>query len=98
MKYEIRTTCDCCKNTRFVQIENYDRWHELHIVKCRNCGYKDKNMQKIKTTIKRNIEEKLLIPPEQAQRHLVKPRRRYRIEQKSDYSMIKEWWKWYSNI
>ena len=66
--------------------------------KCRNCGYKDKNMQKIKTTIKRNIEEKLLIPPEQAQRHLVKPRRRYRIEQKSDYSMIKEWWKWYSNI
>ena len=66
--------------------------------KCKKCGYKDKHLQKTKTAVRRELTKKLLIPPEQAQRHLVKPYRRYKIEQKTDYSMVEDWWKLYSKI
>ena len=64
--------------------------------KCRNCGHKDKKLQKVKTAVERSIKTELIIPPEQAQRHLVKPFRRYDLETKTDFRIINNWWKVYS--
>ena len=65
--------------------------------KCRKCGYKDKKLEKVKKIIERDIEKELLIPPEQAQRHLVKPFRRYNLQTKSSFNIVEKWWKKYSN-
>jgi len=64
--------------------------------KCRSCGYKDKKLKKIRKNIKRALEKGLYIPPEQAQRHLVKPLRRYTIEPKNTFDFITDWWKKYA--
>ncbi len=66
--------------------------------KCKKCGYKDKAMIKTQKVIERNLEKKLIIPPEQAQRHLVKPFRRYDMQMKTGFEMIEEWWKEYSKV
>ncbi len=63
--------------------------------KCKNCGFKDSNTQKIKTKIDREIQTELLIPPAQAQRHLVKPHRRYSVKRKKSIEFIENWWKKY---
>lgn len=61
--------------------------------KCKKCGYKDHNLQKTKTKIQRKITLGTYIPPEQAQRHLVKPFRRYNIQRKKSFEIIENWWK-----
>ena len=64
--------------------------------KCRNCGYKDRNLEKTKQILKREITPGLYIPPEQAQRHLVKPFRRYSVQVKTNFIILDNWWKEYS--
>lgn len=64
--------------------------------KCRRCGYKDREIEKIKTSIKRDLVKGLYIPPAQAQRHLVKPFRRYNLPKKEDFKVIENWYKIYS--
>lgn len=66
--------------------------------KCRSCGYKDKNMVKTHKILERDIKKKLIIPPEQAQRHLVKPFRRYNLQKKTSYEIIEKWWKRSSQV
>ena len=65
--------------------------------KCRKCGYKSRDIKKIRTPIKRNLTEGLYIPPAQAQRHLVKPFRRYDLPKKEEIIIIENWIKTYSN-
>jgi tRNA(Ile2)-agmatinylcytidine synthase len=66
--------------------------------KCRSCGYKNKNLRKTQKVLEREIEKGLYIPPEQAQRHLVKPLRRYSIQEKTHFKIIDNWWKKYSKV
>jgi len=66
--------------------------------KCKKCGYKDKSIIKTKRILDRNLEKKIIIPPEQAQRHLVKPFRRYSLQEKTAFTLINQWWKEYSKI
>ncbi|MHA1420333.1 MAG: hypothetical protein ACTSPO_15570, partial [Candidatus Heimdallarchaeaceae archaeon] len=61
--------------------------------KCRKCGYKDQKLTKVRTLIDRKIEKGLFIPPAQAQRHLVKPHRRYSLPLKKAVNLIDNWWK-----
>ncbi len=65
--------------------------------KCKKCGFKDSNIPKVKTKIVREIQRELLIPPAQAQRHLVKPHRRYGLKKKESVKFVKNWWKKYTN-
>ena len=65
--------------------------------KCRKCGHKDKSMTKQKVLIEREIKLGLYIPPAQAQRHLVKPLIRYDLPSRSDFKIIDNWWRNYSN-
>ena len=65
--------------------------------KCKKCGFKDSNTQKIRTKIDRRIDTELLIPPAQAQRHLVKPHRRYIVKRKERVKFVENWWKKYIN-
>ncbi|MHA1685325.1 MAG: TiaS agmantine-binding domain-containing protein [Candidatus Heimdallarchaeaceae archaeon] len=61
--------------------------------KCRNCGYKDRHISKIKKPIVRDIKVgEIWIPPGQAQRHLVKPYRRYKLPKKEEVILIQNWW------
>ena len=66
--------------------------------KCKKCGYKNRDAKKIKTLIKRNLVKGLYIPPAQAQRHLVKPFRRYNLPKKEENIIIENWYKTYSNV
>jgi len=66
--------------------------------KCRKCGFKDKNLGKTQIILERDIKKELIIPPEQAQRHLVKPFRRYPLQPKTSFKMIDEWWKKYPKV
>ncbi|MHA2357578.1 MAG: TiaS agmantine-binding domain-containing protein [Candidatus Heimdallarchaeaceae archaeon] len=61
--------------------------------KCRNCGFKDSHLTKKKIPLQREITTGIFIPPAQAQRHLVKPERRYNLELKNNFSLIDDWWK-----
>ena len=65
--------------------------------KCRRCGYKDRNISKIKTSIERELLPGRYIPPAQAQRHLVKPHVRYNLPSKDSFDFVKDWWKKYSS-
>ena len=64
--------------------------------KCRRCGYKSRDIEKIKTPINRDLVEGLYMPPAQAQRHLVKPFLRYSLPKKEEVKIIKNWYKIYS--
>ena len=64
--------------------------------KCKKCGYKNANLKKIKTPIKRELIEGLYIPPAQAQRHLVKPFRRYNLPKKNKVEITQNWYRSYS--
>ncbi|MHA1407398.1 MAG: TiaS agmantine-binding domain-containing protein [Candidatus Heimdallarchaeaceae archaeon] len=61
--------------------------------KCRNCKYKDKTLRKTKIPIQRVIQKGVYIPPAQAQRHLVKPHRRYGLKRKEKIEFVENWWK-----
>ena len=61
--------------------------------KCRNCGYKNRELNKVKTPVARDLSLGIYIPPAQSQRHLVKPHRRYKIPPKTDYNIIDKWWR-----
>lgn len=61
--------------------------------KCRKCGYKDRELTKVRTPIDRKLSKGLFIPPAQAQRHLVKPHRRYKFPLKDTFILINNWWK-----
>jgi len=61
--------------------------------KCRNCGFKDPYITKKKIPIKREITKGIFTPPAQAQRHLVKPKRRYNLEMKKHFNIVENWWK-----
>ncbi len=63
--------------------------------KCRKCGYKDRNLSKERIKLQRKDNTGLYIPPAGAQRHLVKPHRRYSLPQKNEIKLIKNWWKIY---
>ncbi len=65
--------------------------------KCKKCSYKDRTLQKTKIPIQRKITLGTYIPPEQAQRHLVKPFRRYNVQRKKSFEIIENWWKKSSN-
>jgi tRNA(Ile2)-agmatinylcytidine synthase len=65
--------------------------------KCKKCGYKDRNISKMKTSIERDLQLGLYIPPAQAQRHLVKPHIRYGLPAKDSFSFVKNWWKKYDS-
>ncbi|MHA1399986.1 MAG: TiaS agmantine-binding domain-containing protein [Candidatus Heimdallarchaeaceae archaeon] len=60
--------------------------------KCKKCGFRGREMKKSKINIPRKIELGLYIPPAGAQRHLVKPFRRYNIPRKEDLQIIPNWW------
>lgn len=61
--------------------------------KCRKCGYKNKDASHLRVKVEREISKGLYIPPAQAQRHLVKPYRRYNLPNKTSFELINEWWK-----
>ncbi|MFW9852222.1 MAG: DUF1743 domain-containing protein [Candidatus Thorarchaeota archaeon] len=61
--------------------------------KCKKCGYKDRALQKLKIPVQREITLGTFIPPEQAQRHLIKPFRRYNIQREKTLEIIENWWK-----
>ena len=61
--------------------------------KCRKCGYKDRELTKVRTPINRKLSKGLFIPPAQAQRHLVKPQKRYNLPLKNAFALIDNWWK-----
>ena len=65
--------------------------------KCKKCGYKDRALQKLKIPVQREITLGTFIPPEQAQRHLIKPLRRYDIQRRKSLEIIENWWKKDSN-
>ncbi len=60
--------------------------------KCRNCGLKNRIIKKSLVPIERKISEGMYIPPAQAQRHLVKPLRRYKIQEKEGFEIIQDFW------
>ncbi len=64
--------------------------------KCKKCGYKNPHIEKTKTPIKRDLVEGLYIPPAQAQRHLVKPFRRYNLPKKKEVKIIENWYRSYA--
>ncbi|UJG39626.1 MAG: tRNA(Ile)(2)-agmatinylcytidine synthase [Candidatus Heimdallarchaeum aukensis] len=63
--------------------------------KCKKCGYKDRNSKKIRETVYRELKKGLYIPPAGSQRHLVKPHRRYSIENSRENKivLINNWWR-----
>ncbi|MEE9409896.1 MAG: tRNA(Ile)(2)-agmatinylcytidine synthase [Candidatus Heimdallarchaeota archaeon] len=61
--------------------------------KCRKCGHKDRNITKLRVPIIRNLTRGLYIPPAQAQRHLVKPFRRYNLSKKDNVNFVENWYK-----
>ena len=61
--------------------------------KCKKCGYKDSKIHKEKIWIAREIQKETLIPPAQAQRHLVKPLIRYSSKKKETVTFVENWWK-----
>jgi tRNA(Ile2)-agmatinylcytidine synthase len=99
-KCEILTVSDhfkesspyCPKCSKRMTSAGHNKGH-----KCKKCGYKDSKIQKIKTRIERELESGLLIPPAQAQRHLVKPHQRYKLEKKRSIDFIENWCAVYPN-
>jgi len=47
--------------------------------KCKNCGYKTKNLTKVKVNVPRSIKIGIYVSDKKAQRHLTKPIERYDI-------------------
>ena len=78
--------CPTCNN-RMIS-NGFNKGH-----KCRKCGYKDRELTKVRTLIDRKLSKGLFIPPAQAQRHLVKPHRRYKLPFKTTFVLIDNWWK-----
>jgi tRNA(Ile2)-agmatinylcytidine synthase len=48
--------------------------------RCKKCGRRDRNAEKLVVPIKRTLSERLYIPPPRAHRHLTKPESRYSHE------------------
>ena len=62
--------------------------------RCEKCGYKSKQLTKIRTTEERTLEEGLYITSPHSQRHLTKPSCRYEREKtlnRSQFEMIQKW-------
>ncbi len=78
--------CPTC-NKRMIS-NGFNKGH-----KCRKCGYKNRELTKVRTLIERELSRGLFIPPAQAQRHLVKPHRRYNLSRKNVFGLIDNWWK-----
>ncbi len=78
--------CPSCNN-RMIS-NGFNKGH-----KCRKCGHKDRELTKVRTPIDRKISKGLFIPPAQAQRHLVKPHKRYNLPLKNTFTLIDNWWK-----
>ncbi len=60
--------------------------------KCKNCGFRDPEGEKIKEIIPREISEKLYLPPLRAQRHLTRPHARVgKRNSGRPTNLIEEW-------
>ncbi len=60
--------------------------------KCKNCGFRIKEIQKIKVPIERNVKVGIYIPPPRAQRHLTRPIERLSRNNESVLVKIIEKW------
>ncbi|MBS3795016.1 MAG: DUF1743 domain-containing protein [Candidatus Thorarchaeota archaeon] len=62
--------------------------------KCKNCGFRARNAEKIKEVMPRELSRKLYLPPLRAQRHLTRPHaRRGKQNSGRPTELIKEWHK-----
>jgi tRNA(Ile2)-agmatinylcytidine synthase len=59
--------------------------------RCENCGFKDRDIRKIKITKSRKIGLGLYLPPARSQRHLTKPKQRYMIVNENRMNFIRNW-------
>jgi tRNA(Ile2)-agmatinylcytidine synthase len=60
--------------------------------KCVKCGHKDKEMDKIKTPLMRDLHPGLYLPPQRAQRHLTRPNARVgKMNSGPPASLIAKW-------
>jgi len=60
--------------------------------RCEKCGFRGRQLEKVKVKVNRNLKQKLCITSPRSQRHLTKPLSRYGLEKKgSPKKMILHW-------
>jgi len=60
--------------------------------RCKRCGLRVRDAERVYGEIKRDIEEGLYIPPPRANRHLTKPRSRYGLEKTGASFILTDFW------
>ncbi|MGD1834579.1 MAG: TiaS agmantine-binding domain-containing protein [Nitrososphaeraceae archaeon] len=73
---------DCKKCGKRMKSEGKNKGYQ-----CKKCGFRDKNEQKILIEKKRELKENLYIPVAKANRHLTKPKHRYKLGEKIAWSL-----------
>lgn len=81
----VNPTCRCC-DKRMTSMGK-GKGH-----RCKKCGFKTPGSVKVSLDTKREIQERLYLPPVRAHRHLTKPRSRYGIEKRSFDGVLRGFW------
>ena len=73
---------NCIKCRKRMKSEGKNKGYQ-----CKKCGFRDKNRQKIFIEKKRELKENLYIPVAKANRHLTKPKHRYKLYEKKIWNL-----------
>ncbi len=79
----------CPRCGRGMESMGFEKGH-----RCRKCGFRGPDLEKVELTIARGLEPGLYLPPPRAHRHLTKPLERYGREKEHEPGPLHEPWHW----